>query len=138
MGLLSDLSWQFAWGITALLLVSYVVRTIYSVYFGPLAKFPGPKLAASTLLYEFYYDLICKGQYTWKIKELHQKYGTYDFTLSQLFIAQQLTLTCRRANHPYQSMGTAHRRSRLLRGIVLITTTPQSIWLVCRPIWPPR
>lgn len=76
MGLLTDLSWQFAWVIAALLLVSYVVRTIYSVYFGPLAKFPGPKLAATTLLYEFYYDLICKGQYTWKIKELHQEYGT--------------------------------------------------------------
>ena len=76
MGLLSDLSWQFAGATTALLLVSYVVRTIYSVYFGPLAKFPGPKLAAATLLYEFYYDLICKGQYTWKIKKLHQEYGT--------------------------------------------------------------
>jgi hypothetical protein len=26
-------------------------------------------------LYEFYYDVICKGQYTWKIKELHGRYG---------------------------------------------------------------
>jgi ornithine cyclodeaminase/alanine dehydrogenase-like protein (mu-crystallin family) len=40
------------------------------VYFGPLAKFPGPKLAAATLWYEFYYDVILKGRYSFKIKEL--------------------------------------------------------------------
>ena len=49
--------------------------TIYSVYFGPLAKFPGPKLAAATLWYECYYDVVLGGQYTFKIKELHQQYG---------------------------------------------------------------
>jgi hypothetical protein len=58
-----------------LLLVLYASRTVYSVYFGPLAKFPGPKLAAATLWYEFYYDVIMKGRYTFKIKELHEKYG---------------------------------------------------------------
>lgn len=48
---------------------------IYRLYLSPLAKFPGPKLAAATLWYEFYYDVIQEGQYTFKIKELHDKYG---------------------------------------------------------------
>ena len=49
---------------------------IYRVYFSPLAKFPGPKLAAATFWYEFYYDVYPnKFQYLWKIKELHEQYG---------------------------------------------------------------
>jgi hypothetical protein len=56
--------------------------TIYSVYLGPLASFPGPKLAAATRWYECYYDLVLGGQYTFKIKELHQKYGMSDLSFS--------------------------------------------------------
>ncbi|OJZ89330.1 hypothetical protein ASPFODRAFT_58058 [Aspergillus luchuensis CBS 106.47] len=41
----------------------------------PLAKFPGPLLAAATELYEFYYDVIRDGQFVWHIERLHQKYG---------------------------------------------------------------
>lgn len=48
---------------------------IYHLWFSPLAKFPGPKLAASTLLYEFYYEVICSGQYTRQIEKMHEKYG---------------------------------------------------------------
>jgi hypothetical protein len=62
-------------GLIFLLLILFIGRRVYSVYFGPLAKFPGPKLAAATLWYEFYYDVILQGRYTFKIKELHQKYG---------------------------------------------------------------
>ena len=43
----------------------------------PLAAFPGPKLAALTNWYEFYYDVIKQGQFTFKIQELHKKYGMY-------------------------------------------------------------
>ncbi|KAH0555914.1 hypothetical protein GP486_006142 [Trichoglossum hirsutum] len=49
--------------------------SVYRLYFSPIAKFPGPKLAALTFWYEFYYDVIKRGRYTWKIKELHEKYG---------------------------------------------------------------
>jgi hypothetical protein len=42
-----------------------------------VAGFPGPKLAGLTFWYEFYYDVIKQGQYTFKIKELHQKYGMF-------------------------------------------------------------
>lgn len=48
---------------------------IYRLYLSPLAKFPGPKLAAVTLWYEFYYDVIKTGKYTFKLKELHRQYG---------------------------------------------------------------
>ena len=57
-------------------LVAYcVVGVIYRLYFHPLAKFPGPRLAAATQWYEFYYDCIQFGQYTFKIGRLHEKYG---------------------------------------------------------------
>ena len=56
------------------LVVYFVVGAIYRVYLSPLAKFPGPKLAALTLWYEFYYDVWFGGQYIWKIRELHEQY----------------------------------------------------------------
>lgn len=49
---------------------------IYRRYFSDLAHFPGPKLAAVTYWYEFYYDAWPhQGQYEWKIRDLHAKYG---------------------------------------------------------------
>ena len=48
---------------------------IYRLYMSPIASFPGPKLAALTLWYEFYYDVVKHGRYTWKIAELHKEYG---------------------------------------------------------------
>ena len=64
-------------GCISMLILLSIARRLYSVYFGPLSKFPGPKLAAATLWYEFYYDAVLKGRYTFKIKELHQKYGMF-------------------------------------------------------------
>ena len=47
----------------------------YRLYFDPLAGFPGPKIAAATGWYEFYHDVIRRGQYIYKIEEMHKKYG---------------------------------------------------------------
>ena len=66
---------NMVYGLPALILLAFIIRKVYSVYFGPLSKFQGPKLAAATLWYEFYYDVILRGNYTFKIQQLHRKYG---------------------------------------------------------------
>ncbi|KAI9875930.1 MAG: hypothetical protein M1830_007736 [Pleopsidium flavum] len=59
-----------------LLLILYTFYgVLYRLYLSPLANFPGPKLAALTGWYEFYYEVIKRGRYTWRIVEMHKKYG---------------------------------------------------------------
>ena len=58
---------------------------IYRLYYAPVAKFPGPRLAAITFFYEFYYDVWLEGQYTWKIQDLHKQYGMYLLILAPPF-----------------------------------------------------
>lgn len=41
----------------------------------PLSKFPGPRLAAATYLYEIYYDWWLVGRYTRQIQGMHERYG---------------------------------------------------------------
>lgn len=58
------------------LLISYLVcNTVYQLKFSPLAKFPGPKLAAVTLWYEIYYDVFKWGMYHVEIARMHREYG---------------------------------------------------------------
>ncbi|WPB07075.1 uncharacterized protein RHO25_011735 [Cercospora beticola] len=59
----------------SLLLVWATQRMFYRLYFHPLAGFPGPRIAAFTRAYEFYYDVFLSGDYTFAIKEMHQRYG---------------------------------------------------------------
>ncbi|KAL2849261.1 cytochrome P450 [Aspergillus pseudoustus] len=48
---------------------------IKRLLFSPIAHFPGPKLAAVTFWYEFYYDVVQRGQYFREIEKMHQRYG---------------------------------------------------------------
>ncbi|RHZ55175.1 uncharacterized protein CDV56_107749 [Aspergillus thermomutatus] len=57
------------------LAVGLLVRCIYDLFFHPLRKFPGPKLAAIGSFYEFYYDVIKDGTYLWEIEKMHRTYG---------------------------------------------------------------
>ena len=68
----SLISWQ---GVGATVLLYCVTLAVYRLYLHPLARFPGPKLAAVTRYYEGYYDLYQSGKYTFKIAELHKHYG---------------------------------------------------------------
>ncbi len=63
-------------------LLYLLIGGVYRLYFHPLAKFPGPKLAALTGWYEFYHDIIHRGMFIWKLQELHDLYGTPFHTLA--------------------------------------------------------
>ncbi|KAL8713856.1 MAG: hypothetical protein Q9220_002001 [cf. Caloplaca sp. 1 TL-2023] len=49
--------------------------SVYRLVLHPLSTIGGPKLAALTSWYEFYYDVWQPGRYVFKIKELHERYG---------------------------------------------------------------
>lgn len=60
----------------ALTLILYIISIgIYRLFFSPLAKFPGPKLAALTQWYETYYDVWLDRQFVLHIQKLHETYG---------------------------------------------------------------
>jgi hypothetical protein len=68
---------QVAVVLSGLYLVYLIGVGIHRLYFSPYAKFPGPKLAGLTYGYMFYYDALgVKGQYIYKIQQLHEEYGT--------------------------------------------------------------
>jgi hypothetical protein len=71
-----ELRWKIILAVVAILVFRRVYIIIDRLYFSPLAKFPGPKLAAATSLYESYYDVVKGGVYYKHIQKLHKIYGT--------------------------------------------------------------
>lgn len=61
--------------ISAIGLAYGVGLAVYRLWLSPIAKFPGPKLAALTKWYEFYYEVVRNGQFTFHIQDLHKQYG---------------------------------------------------------------
>ena len=101
----------------SIILIFCVVFTgaVHRLYFSPIAGFPGPKLAALSLWqenllfltdleyelilcsrYEFYYDVICHGQFVWHMRDLHERYGPiirinpYELHISEPTFYEQL------------------------------------------------
>jgi hypothetical protein len=79
----------------SLIATALIIVACYSIYLivarlllSPLAQFPGPRLAALTNWYEFYYDVLQQGQLTAHIQKLHDEYGMPGFSFAFL------TLTC--------------------------------------------
>lgn len=59
-------------------IVCGIFRAIYNISpFHPLYRFPGPKIAAASYLYEAYYDWILKGRYGKVIAQMHKTYGKF-------------------------------------------------------------
>ena len=58
-----------------LLFIALLFITVKRLYFHPLSKVPGPKIAAATGWYEFYYDCIVGGAYSRKLRGFHENYG---------------------------------------------------------------
>lgn len=76
MGLVATLTTLPAYTAIATLLVLYpLTLVVYRLFFHPIAKFPGPKVAAATYWVEFYHDVVGKGSYTFRIAEMHERYG---------------------------------------------------------------
>ena len=75
MALTDLIPWSLLPTLTVLATAWFVYILAYRLYLHPLAKVPGPKLAAVTHLYEFYYDGLKKGKFIFKVDELHERYG---------------------------------------------------------------
>lgn len=60
-----------------ILWISYrLAHGIYNISpFHSLNHIPGPTLAALTIMYEFWFDMVLGGTYTQKIRQMHRMYG---------------------------------------------------------------
>ena len=77
---------SFALGVA---LIYLTVSLVYHLFLSPLAKFPGPRLAALSRFYELYYDGYKLEGYAHKLRCLHKQYGTF------------CVLQCLQASHIY-------------------------------------
>ena len=71
--------------ILLVLLVYVVLRSIYRLTLHPLAKFPGPKLAAVSSMYGASYDLPKNSSYVKMMPALHDKYGSLGWRVTATF-----------------------------------------------------
>src|SRR6266702_4331392 len=76
LGLLANISplLLFAW-LCVSWVVWYAIVVIHRLFFHPIAKVPGPKLAAATLFYQTWYCFVGGSRFYIKIEKLHEQYG---------------------------------------------------------------
>lgn len=70
--------------VIAFVVLYFTYTTVYRLFLSPIAGFPGPKLAAWTYWYEFWYDVVAEPEYTFKIGRLHKQYGQFSYFLATL------------------------------------------------------
>ena len=98
----------FATGSAASFLIYALITVIHRLYFSSLAGFPGPKIAAATGWYEFYFDIIKRGKYIYEIEKMHHKYGNQRNTIRATLSNLSNFL---RADYPNQPVRAGHSRS---------------------------
>lgn len=62
-------------GVIGVFFLYLALISVQRLFLSPLAKYPGPRLAALSNWYEFYYDVVSQGQFTKHIQYLHRVYG---------------------------------------------------------------
>jgi hypothetical protein len=90
--------------ITCILVSWFVGLAVDRLWLNPLARIPGPRLAALTSLYEFHFECLLAGKYIFEIERMHQHYGRL-FLCSLVTYETQAVLRAHRAN---QSEGSAY------------------------------
>ncbi|GKT84348.1 trichodiene oxygenase [Colletotrichum tofieldiae] len=89
----SVLSWRTVGALFVAWIVYHFIRALYNASpLHPLSKIPGPKLAAASYLYEFWFDFVRKGRYTHEIRRMHEIYGLRS-SLSRTMTRTWLILT---------------------------------------------
>lgn len=66
---------SYAWFYVVLVAIPYAFVIIYRLTLHPLARFPGPELAAVNRWYEFHWDVVHPGKLVFKLQRLHEKHG---------------------------------------------------------------
>jgi hypothetical protein len=61
-------------GAILIFLAYKILSTLFSYFTFPIRDIPGPRIAAITRYYEFYYNAIKHFSYAQKVAELHQQY----------------------------------------------------------------
>jgi hypothetical protein len=52
-------------------------RWVFRIYFHPLARFPGPKIAAATTLWKAFVECVLQRSFRDVLAELHARYGMH-------------------------------------------------------------
>lgn len=65
----------------AIIFIYGILLVFYRLFLSPIAAFPGPKLAAATEWYEFYFYIIKNGQFGNAVERWHEKYGENSYVL---------------------------------------------------------
>lgn len=97
----------------------YIGLVIWRLFFHPLSKFPGPRLAAASRWYEFYHDVILGGVTPKRYSALHKRYGMHrllrSYTAGVLYSLRANQLL--RPDSPYRARNSTYRRSELLQRV---------------------
>jgi hypothetical protein len=114
-----------------LFLLYILSLSVYRLFLSPIAHIPGPRLAALTSLYEFYYDCILGGQFYVELQRLHKQYG--------MMTARQLLSHFSVKGNPSHLFGSyrppwpqrnPHRRPRILRSNLQCNKQARQVCLV--------